>query len=183
MASGVGVTVDSKKVQRALRTLVKELGHKRVFTELGIATRSEIDLNFQREGNDQGKWKPLAESTIERRRKGPGIGSAKILQDIGRLKQSMTFDPNKSPHYVDVGTNVTYGKFHQEGVKRSALPRGTRRTSRSPRLSTAGGYRIPKRAFLPSAKYGENVIAKRVIDALFAEIKRKMESAGGGNVA
>jgi len=182
VAQGVGITVDSKKVQRALRVLVKELGHKRVFTELGIATRTEIDLNFQREGNDEGKWKPLAKSTIERRRKGPGIGSAKILQDIGRLKQSMTFDPNKSPHYVDVGTNVTYGKFHQEGVKRSALPRGTRRTRRSPRLSTAGAYRIPKRAFLPSEKYAENSIAKRVIDALFAEIKQKMEGAGGGRV-
>ena len=179
--SGVGITVDSKKVQRALRVLVKELGHKRVFTELGIATRTEIDLNFKKQGNDQSKWKALAKSTIERRRTGGGIGGPMILQDTGTLRNSMTFNIN-GQQSVDIGTEVFYGRFHQEGVKRSALPRGTRRTRRSPRLSTAGAYRIPKRAFLPSEKYAENSIAKRVIDALFAEIKQKMESAGGGRV-
>ena len=179
MASGINVSVDSRKLRKALQTLVKELGHKRVFAELGTATVTAIDFNFRKQGNDEGKWKPLSERTLEQRRK-KGSG-AKILQDIGTLKNSMTYNPNGTKS-VDIGTEVFYGKFHQEGVRRSVLPSGTRRTSRNPRLSTAGGYRIPKRPWLPSARFAENDIAKRVIDALFAEIKRKMESAGGGNV-
>ena len=178
MAQGVGITVDSKKVQRALRVLIKELGADRVLKDLGIATETAIDFNFIKERNDQGKWKPLAESTKKSRRKGDGTRGPMILQDVGILKNSMTHNVNGKTS-VDVGTNVPYGRYHQEGVRRSSLPSGTRRTRRAPRLTA---FRIPKRPFLPSAKFAEQDIAKRVIDGLFAEIKRKMESSGRGAV-
>lgn len=176
---GVGITVDSRKVRRALQTLVKELGSKRVFTELGIATRTEIDTNFQKQGNDEGRWRSLTVATLEARR-GNGRG-AMILQDTGTLRNSMTFNIN-GKQSVDIGTNVKYGRYHQEGVRRTGIPRGFRRTRRAPSITTGGAFRIPKRPFLPSVGFAENNIAKRVIDALFAEIKRKMENAGGGTV-
>ena len=176
---GVGITVDSRKVRRALQTLVKELGSKRVFSELGIAAQTEIDKNFIEQGNDEGPWKPLTQNTLDRRRK-KGRG-AMILRDDGPLMNSITWKPH-GKSAVDAGTNVKYGRYHQEGVRRTGIPRGFRRTRRAPSITTGGAFRIPKRPFLPSVGFAEDNIAKRVIDALFAEIKQKMESAGGGRV-
>lgn len=69
-----------------------------------------VDLNFQREGRPI-HWKPLSEMTKKfRRKKGAG---AKILQDTGRLKRSISAIPIKDG--IRVGTNVQYASVLQLG--------------------------------------------------------------------
>jgi phage gpG-like protein len=83
------------------------------------------------EGNEQTfrsegpGWKPLSQSTIDKRRKGNSPFGIKILQDSGFLKGSMTAVSHPKGHRwtnkkdrVEVGTSVKYGKYHQEGTKK-----------------------------------------------------------------
>lgn len=83
------------------------------------AVQRSVDLNFANEGRPD-KWTPLRPGTIEAR-KGDGK-SDKILQDTGKLKQSWQRGAEGnifqlSPVMVDIGTNIEYAHFHQDGTK------------------------------------------------------------------
>ena len=126
-----------------------------VFTVLGLAALSDIKADFIRKargevGEDGVKWAPLAESTLKRRR-GGGAGGVEILRDTSVLLNSISpgqisggannlsySKPNGDGgaeqvfHHLEngvvVGTNVTYGVYHQNGTKhmpaRPFLPDG-----------------------------------------------------------
>lgn len=70
--------------------------------------KASIERNFQASGRPK-KWKPLAESTLERR-KGR---SPKILIDSSHLKNSMS--DRLTSDGVEVGTNVIYAKRQHFG--------------------------------------------------------------------
>ncbi len=89
--------------------------------QAGLFMIGSIDKNFRSQGRPK-KWINLKPATI-RQRRGGGF-AAKILQDTGRLKQSIAMS-TVSKSVVKVGTSVQYGKVHQLGSV-SSTRRGVR---------------------------------------------------------
>lgn len=87
--------------------------------KISIIMKSSVMKNFQEQGTDKEKWKPLSEITLMRRRKGKGKGTAKILMDTGYLRQSIF--PIVSENKAMVVTNVPYATTHQFGAKKANL--------------------------------------------------------------
>jgi phage gpG-like protein len=73
-----------------------------------------------------------------------GVG-AKILQDTGNLRNSITANPSRTQ--VEIGTNEKYGKTHQFGAARGQYGR-TRHNAPIP------WGNIPARPFLPTEAGG-----------------------------
>ena len=94
------------------------------------ALRGVILESFTKSQSPTGEtWKPLAASTVERRRK----GSSKPLVDTGLLRGSITAEAGKtSIRFGVAGAAAKYGKAHQ-----------------------FGGGKVPRRAFLPLDKKGD----------------------------
>lgn len=81
--------------------------------EIGSAVALWTDLRFEREQDPQGrKWRPLAPATLKSRRRGRGSRVA-ILQDSGRLRQSITH--KATARRARVGSNLVYAAIHQFG--------------------------------------------------------------------
>ena len=91
-------------------------------------------------------WKPLAASTVARRRK----RSDRILQDTGILKNSITATSNAKS--ITFGTNVPYAGPHQFGTRK-----------------------MPRRAFLPVGLDGKSFPdvgpAKALVDRIARYIR------------
>lgn len=81
-------------------------------TLVGHYMVKSIIRNFQAQGRPQ-KWKPLSPYTLAMRKKGRGRGHPKILEDTGRLRQSIGFAIKDDS--VAIGTNLEYAKKLQEG--------------------------------------------------------------------
>lgn len=79
---------------------------------ISVALLRSIDTNF-RQGGRPKEWEELAPLTLALRRKGRGKGTSKILQDKGRLKQSIT--GFFTPKTAGAGTNLDYAGIHQRG--------------------------------------------------------------------
>lgn len=90
----------------------------------GIIQAAHLYLGFTRQrflkaARGDGTWKPLAASTIARRRKGRRRGgSPEILRDTGILFNSLSAGAHGSvirdiPNGVEVGTQIKYAKHHQ----------------------------------------------------------------------
>ena len=84
-----------------------------------------LEGNEQTFRNEGPGWKPLSQATLKKRRKGNSPFGVKILQDSGLLKGSMTAVSHPKGHRftnktdrVEVGTNVKYGYYHQEGTSK-----------------------------------------------------------------
>lgn len=76
-----------------------------------------VQKNFQEQGKPVGGWEPLADATIERRRKGPrGEGRIAILQDTSTLKKS--FKHVIESDYCALVSGVPYGIFHEKGTSK-----------------------------------------------------------------
>jgi phage gpG-like protein len=86
----------------------------------GVLMQRSINQNFREEGRPV-KWRKLSQATIRARRKGPGAGSAKILQDTGRGRMSVTTKGAFGSIYrldaqsLVLGTNIGYMAKHQKG--------------------------------------------------------------------
>jgi hypothetical protein len=91
------------------------------------------------------RWKPLAESTIERRRKGKKKRGHKILQDTGALKNRWFREATNE--YGKIRSAVEYSSVHEYGKKP-----------------------VPQRRIFPERKQGNEIVApvyeKRVQDVL-----------------
>lgn len=104
-----------KKLEK-LKNQNKELAERRIDFLKRVATImfQSVMQNFREEGTDKEKWKPLSPFTLAMRQK-KKKGSVKILQDTGRLRNSIF--PVIGYNYAAVGTNVEYAKIHQFGGK------------------------------------------------------------------
>jgi phage gpG-like protein len=103
-------------MKKKLAAAAKRGGNNVEFAEY-VAARAykECMKHFEEERGPEGKWEPLKPVTLARRRKGPHGGSAKILQDTGRLRASILFRGFKNKALVF--TNMIYGAVHQMGFK------------------------------------------------------------------
>lgn len=114
---GNTVRVDVGDTLKSLRAVGIAVNAKHILEAIGFKVVRWIDQNFKQQGTEA-RWKPLSPNTIAGRRKGGGSGSAQILQDTGRLKQSFTV-PRVTGRKAIIGggTNVRYASFHEEGTK------------------------------------------------------------------
>lgn len=89
-----------------------------------------IEKTFRAQGRPK-KWTKLADSTVAARRKGRGKGSAQILIDRARLKNSHSY--RLSGNASEIGTNVIYAKRHHFGYP-GGTGRGRSKTPARPWL-------------------------------------------------
>jgi phage virion morphogenesis protein len=109
------VKLDDKLLRQDLRRVNRRIDNMApAWEEVGEIVLRSIMLNFRDEGRPA-KWKDFAPST--RRRRGD-IGSAKLLDDTGRMKQSISWKL-LNQHSVQVGTNLggknSYAATHHYG--------------------------------------------------------------------
>jgi len=147
------VVVDSRQFRARMVKLGILIESSEIAKVAGLDILAFVADNFQTEGRSGGAgWKPLAASTIARRRKGGRAGLRdRILQDTGKLKQS--FIPGQPENVfrrfggrgIDVGTTLSYAPYHE-----------------------FGGGRIPQRKMLPTREKAQQIAAKS-IEAIIRE--------------
>jgi phage gpG-like protein len=81
-----------------------------------VAEQLVAAVNDEFETAGQGKWPPLAESTLAKRRG----STAQILVDTGRLAGSISAD--SGPDFAEAGTNVEYAVYHVSSAPRRVIP-------------------------------------------------------------
>jgi len=111
--AGASVTVRADDLVRALRCAERAAVDMRpAWMQVGEHMLRSIDKNFNAEGRPD-RWKrPLAASTLKRKKPGK-----KILGASGRLRRSITRATavRARGDGVVVGTNVVYAAIHQFG--------------------------------------------------------------------
>lgn len=142
MRSVVTVDLDDRALQRRIREALIALGPqggKGLMSAIGLMLKRSTADKFRAQGDGESDWEPLAESTIAARRDvqtasatvgkrktragrerarerlSRVIGEVRILDDDGTLRRSIEYEA--SPTEVDIGTDVFYGAFHQEGTR------------------------------------------------------------------
>jgi len=105
-----------------------------------------INDNFEQEGRLQpsGGWPTLSENTIANRR----LGSSRILQDRGRLKQSY-YKKIIGDHAVWVGSNEKTAEWHQNGTSKYIIKP---KTKKALKFRTAKGSIVRKQIQHPGLK-------------------------------
>lgn len=134
MSFGVEIQVDTEQAKVRLARVNQRLNEKEYLTLIGMALMRWVDQNFRKEGIET-KWKPLAVSTILRRRKGRGRGGPMILQDTGRLKMSFTHWMSLTGDWVAVGSEDPRSLWHHKGTR-----------------SKRGNPHLPARPLLPTER-------------------------------
>ena len=151
---------------------------RRVFNEraflriVGARHLRFIDDNFRAQGLERA-WRPLAASTRANPRRGVG---AQILRDTGRLAQS--FVTRLRGRSVEVGTNVEYAVFHEEGTRPYVI-RPTR--AKALRFFGPEGVRfarsvrhpgLPVRKLLPTQRTAEDLAGASIEATIRAAARR-----------
>lgn len=92
---------------------------------LSIQLYGLVIKNYDSQGSLVGGWAPLAESTIERKRR---AGKEQMLVWSGALRASFLPGSFYDSKRAGVGSQIVYSEFHQEGTdrmpQRELLPRG-----------------------------------------------------------
>ncbi len=115
----IKIVIQQQEVIDALNQLSNKMSDLTpVMREIAGHMRNAVEENFEQEGRP--KWDALKQSTILQRT-GKGHWPGKILQVSGQLAASISSQYDASS--AQVGTNKTYGIFHQLGTsKMSARP-------------------------------------------------------------
>jgi phage gpG-like protein len=109
------------ELSKYLKTVRNEISNPLKFhKQASVIMLADVQNHFSKEQGPGGKWKSLSPVTIFRRRGGGQSKSAKILQDTGRLRNSIVND--SSSKGAEVGTNVEYAKYHDSDKPRKKLP-------------------------------------------------------------
>ena len=112
MGDLIQITALTKEVQRDLKKLYdKTVTLTPVMRQIAGIMHDSVEQNFEDEGRP-GKWKALAEITIEKRRE-KGHWPGKILQVKGQLAASISTSYGRD--FAAVGTNKVYAAIHQFG--------------------------------------------------------------------
>jgi phage gpG-like protein len=115
--AGDTVSVDVRELRAVLDELAKNAENlPELMPAVAETLVGAVHEQFDTEG--QGKWPPLAASTLAGRR-GGGVG-AKILQDTGLFAGSVT--PFYGPDFAEAFTNVPYAIFHTSDAPRTKIP-------------------------------------------------------------
>jgi phage gpG-like protein len=97
MSIKVNVT-GTKELKKYLKDMDKFLQKPtKFYARAGLIGKQDVLRHFQNEEGPSGRWKEIEYRT------------GKILQDTGRLRQSINF--RYDVKNAEVGTNVSYGKY------------------------------------------------------------------------
>ena len=119
------------ELERSVGSLIKYIDNPlSTFKFARLIMLQDVFDHFTKEESPEGAWQPLkiigmSESgkiTSYRLRKGEAT-SSKILQDTGRLRNSIT--GVVSSKGAEVGTNLVYAKTHQYGDPKRNIPQRT----------------------------------------------------------
>lgn len=119
------------ELQKGLQGLVKYIGNPlSTFKFARIVMIKDVFDHFNKEQAPEGAWQPLkmigmskgGKITSYRIKKGKA-SSAKILQDTGRLRNSITGVATSQG--AEVGTNLVYAPIHQFGSQKKNIPART----------------------------------------------------------
>ena len=176
-----------------LRLLGRALEPRQLLELVGARHLRWINQNFRDAGTER-SWKPLAAGTVAARRKGRGAGSAQPLRDTGRLAMSFVVT-RRGSSFIEVGTNVEYARWHQEGTGPYVIrPKTTRARGADgkfhggvlafgpkgqkvfARLVNHPG--LPVRALLPSAGLADRVAKRALQEYVDAAVVRAGLSRG-----
>lgn len=109
------------RLVRRVHKLATDSRHvERAMDAAGAYMLGSIEQNFRAQGRPE-KWKGLAASTLAararrgKRRRKAATGSAQILIDKARLKNSINYKVIGGGTGVAIGTNVVYARRHQLG--------------------------------------------------------------------
>jgi phage virion morphogenesis protein len=133
----ITVEINDRAVVDALNAILERGQNIRpALTEIGQTIASEIKLGFRSSSDPWGNpWQRLADTTLERRRKGPrGTGSPMPLRDTGVLMNSLQYQVTDNSVAIGPADNAGKARMHQFG----GISRGMFR-----------GARIPARPYLP----------------------------------
>ena len=102
------------QVNRKLEKLAKLLAKPEVANKAAsIALYGRVIKNFDQQGAMDGRWVPLAESTVRQKQK---IGKEQMLVRTGHLRSG--FVPSHDEHNARVRNEVPYAIYHHEGTSR-----------------------------------------------------------------
>lgn len=104
------IGVDTASAVRTVNNYGKIFDKERLLKTIGVAFLHWVDENFKVQGKEK-KWRKLSENTKLSRRK----GSSNVLQDTGRMKQSIK--PTVSGNEVFIGTADKRAIWHHYGTK------------------------------------------------------------------
>lgn len=111
----IRINLDDKALRESFALLGKDINVS-AMEILANEALKRVDQRFRSEGPTWAKLKP---STLKRRR---NLGSVKILQDTGRLRNSIVAPQNApggiwavAPNQIEVGSNLVYAATHQYG--------------------------------------------------------------------
>ncbi len=159
---------DDTNFKNTLAKLAKKYSDfKKPLSKAGLYLMRETDKRFQNEIDpDSVKWKALRPSTLANRRKRGK--SAKILQDSGLLKMSITKKNYQGNIWrlndvlIEIGTNLSYAGIHQFGG--NSIFKKRKKQKKTFGLIEGKSYRIPKRSFLGINQHDSEMIVKIFID-------------------
>ena len=117
MGAGVDVAVDTTELEKKLAGWRKRTADLTPVMAV-IAEHLVAAVNDQFESAGDGKWAPLAPSTLKKRRK-EGRG-AQVLKDTGRFAASIRADAG--PDFAEASTDVGYAVYHVSEAPRALIP-------------------------------------------------------------
>ena len=129
MEAGVTIGVDDAEFQARLANIILQLGSQSrgLMRAVGYYMRRRTLKHFEEESDPESKpWPLLKERTVAGRRVGPraktksGARKVAILQDTGAGRRSITSLSDATS--AEIGTNLYYMIFHQEGAPRAKIP-------------------------------------------------------------
>lgn len=161
----VRIKVDDDGVRLSLSRRLRAFERDNVRRAVGEKTLSNVGEIFEQEGHPPGSWRLLNASTLAEQfsRRGQSTttkrgkqrvaflrfaGGKKILTDTARLRRSIEYRLAGADR-VDVGTNVVYGRIHQQGgVITAKRAKALRIPLGDGRVIFRKSVKIPARPFL-----------------------------------
>jgi phage virion morphogenesis protein len=104
----------SKDLQLRLEGLRASIRPEALLKIAGEIVVGSVKRTFREQGYPENSWKPLAASTIKKRRN-KKKGSIKILQDTARLVNSVTYKINGNRVVIGPSKDIPYAEIHQRG--------------------------------------------------------------------
>lgn len=113
----VQVHADASELTAILRTAQRRVSDLSATMQV-VAEGLVAAVSDQFESAGDGRWAPLAASTVAGRRKG-GRGH-QILVDTGRFAGSI--QPDSGPDFAEASTDVAYAVYHCSDAARTKIP-------------------------------------------------------------
>ena len=156
------ITIDDAQVNDAL-TRAAEAGADTtaLMGEIAGAMLFSVQRRFETEsGPDGEKWSPYAPRTAKaranRKTRGNGAITPKLLRDTNRLFQSISTE--SSAREAAVGTNLIYAAIHQKGGSVTRYPHSRKVKFRKVGSQLRFAKKAHKRAFEKPVTYGTRTI-------------------------